>query len=390
MMELPEPDAAARAHSARVAELIHGEIAAAGGMIPFARYMELALYAPGLGYYSAGSTKLGAEGDFITAPELSPLFAQCLARQVFEVLADLGEGGILEVGAGSGIMACELLAELERLEALPDQYAILELSADLRERQQALFEARIPHLLPRIVWLDRLPAPGFTGVVLANELLDAMPVHRVMAGRDTEIHVRSNGEGFTWAEGPLSDARLQERMETLVDELGVDTFRPGYQVEINLAMGAWLAAFAASLARGVILAIDYGYPRREYYLPERTTGTLMCHYRHRAHDDPLILPGLQDITAHVDFTALAEAALTQGLTVAGYTSQACFLLASGLQEIGATLADAPADVRMRLAQQIQHLTLPGEMGEKFKFMALTRGVDIPLRGFSLRDDRGRL
>jgi SAM-dependent MidA family methyltransferase len=387
---LPEPDADARAHSARLVDLISREIETAGGAIPFARYMELALYAPGLGYYSAGSTKLGAAGDFITAPELSPLFARCLARQAYEILDALGGGSLVEAGAGSGLMACELLAELERLDALPEQYAILELSADLRERQQALLRERVPQLMPRVAWLDRLPDRGFNGLVIANELLDAMPVHLVSAGRDAELHVGCRDGRFAWTEGPIADAHLQLRVDALYRELGRENFAEGYRIEINLAMEAWIAAIAAGLERGALLVIDYGFPRREYYHPERRAGTLMCHYRHRAHDDPLILTGLQDITAHVDFTALAECAAAQGLSVTGYTSQAYFLLASGLQEIGAALADLPAGERTQLAQQIQRLTLPGEMGEKFKAIVLTRGLATPLTGFSLRDDRGRL
>ncbi len=388
--ELPEPDADTRAHAERVTAQLRDEIAAAGGAIPFARYMDLALHAPGLGYYSAGSAKLGAAGDFVTAPELSPLFARCLARQAREILAALGGGSIIEAGAGSGVMACELLAELERLDALPAQYAILELSADLRERQRALFTERIPHLLSRIAWLDRLPSKGFTGLVIANELLDAMPVHRVIAGRDAEDYVCWRDGRFAWTEGPLSDAHLSLRVDTLFRELGRERFADGYRIEINLAMEAWIASVAAALERGAILLVDYGYARREYYHPERSGGTLMCHYRHRAHADPLILAGLQDITTHVDFTALAEAATAHGLAVSGYTTQAYFLLASGLQEIGATLADLPTVERMQIAKQIRRLTLPGEMGEKFKAIALTRGLEIPLSGFSLRDERGRL
>ncbi len=387
---LPEPDADARAHGERVTAHIRDAIAAAGGAIPFARYMDLALHAPGLGYYSAGSAKFGEAGDFVTAPELSPLFARCLARQVREILAALGDGGVLEAGAGSGVMACELLAELERLDALPAQYAILELSADLRERQRALFAERIPHLLPRIVWLDRLPARGFTGLVIANELLDAMPVHRVIAGRDAEEYVCWRDGRFAWTEGPLSDAHLDLRVDALYRELGRERFTDGYRIEIHLAIEAWIAAVSSALERGAVLLVDYGYARREYYHPERAGGTLMCHYRHRAHADPLILAGLQDITAHIDFTAVAEAASAHDLSVAGYTTQAYFLLGSGLQEIGASLGDLPTVERMQIAQQIRRLTLPGEMGEKFKVIALARGLEIPLSGFSLRDERGRL
>ena len=388
---LPAPDAVARAHGERLVALIRDEMARAGGSIPFARYMELALHAPGLGYYSAGSAKLGASGDFVTAPEISPLFGRCLARQAGEVLGALGGGAVLEVGAGSGAMACDVLAELERMDALPERYRILEISADLCERQAARIRERIPHLAARVEWLERLPSEGFQGVMIANELLDAMPVHRLVldeSGSLREAYVRWDEDRFAWTTGPLSDERLAPRLDAVFAELGRDSFAPGYCFEVNLAMQAWLASATAALARGVILLIDYGYPRREYYHPQRGAGTLMCHYRHRAHDDPLILPGLQDITAHVDFTALAEAAHAHGLEVAGYTTQAWFLIGSGLQQmVDDAMKDATDLGRARLSQQVQLLTLPGEMGEKFKVLALVRGsVSVP-SGIGMRDDR---
>lgn len=389
---LPAPDPAARAHGERVAAAIRAEIARAGGGIPFARYMDLALHAPGLGYYSAGSTKLGAAGDFVTAPEISPLFGRCIARQAAEVLAMPGGGSILEIGAGSGALACDLLTELERMEALPERYTILEISADLRERQIRRIDERIPHLAARVEWIDRLPSGGFRGLVLANEVLDALPVHRVRvdaAGKLTESCVSWEQDRFVWTWGPSSDARLAPRVEAILTACG--PLAPGYCFEINLELEAWIAAVAAALERGLILLVDYGYPRREYYHPERSGGTLMCHYRHRAHDDPLILPGLQDITAHVDFTAVAEAGTRAGLEVAGYATQAWFLLGSGLQELAARALEGAPDVeRARISHQVQRLTLPGEMGERFKVMALARDLDQLLGGFSLRDERGRL
>jgi SAM-dependent MidA family methyltransferase len=391
-LHLPEPDAAARAHSERLVALIRAEIARAGGRIPFALYMELALYAPGLGYYSAGSVKLGEAGDFVTAPEISPLFAYCLARQCRPVLAAVEPGEILEFGAGSGVLACDLLRELEKLDALPVRYSIVELSADLRARQQSLLRENVPHLMDRVTWHERLPETPLDGVILANELIDAMPVHRlVKQGGWHELYVGwKEDAGFVSEPGPLSDARLAARLRAIFDEVGVDDFEEGYLLEINLAAEAWVAAVAETLAHGMILLADYGQPRRDYYHPQRHAGTLRCHYRHRMHDDPLILTGLQDITADVEFTALAEAAARAGLAVAGYTSQAYFLLGGGLMEWEERLQQADPLARMKLAQQIRRLTLPGEMGERFKVMALARGVDVVLPGFALRDERGRL
>ncbi len=390
---LPPPSPEAQAHSARLQALITAEIAASGGVISFARYMELALYAPGLGYYSAGARKFGAAGDFITAPELSPLFARCLARQCEQVLRALGRADVLEVGAGSGVLVAEMLNALAQLGCLPEHYFILERSADLRERQQALLRERVPQWLERVVWLERLPAAPFRGVVLANELLDALPVHLFTIADDgpRELCVGvgdGDGDGaLTWRTAPLSDPGLQTRLAAIRRTLGEDALPLGYTSEINLAAEAWLGSVAEVLAAGVILLIDYGFPRHEYYHSQRASGTLMCHYRHRAHGDPLFLPGLQDITAHVDFTALAEAALDNELSVAGYTTQGAFLLASGITE---QLAAAGEKEQLQLAQHVKKLTLPHEMGELFKVLALTRGFDEPLLGFAWRDLRGKL
>ena len=377
--------------SLQLCDLIRAEIAAAGGALSFARYMELALYAPGLGYYSAGSQKFGVQGDFITAPEISPLFARCLARQCRQVLNALGGGAILEFGAGSGVLAVELLLELERLDSLPSAYFILELSAELRARQQCLLSQRAAHLLDRIRWLESLPAGGLRGVVLANEVLDAMPVQLFVrsAGALKERCVACEDQGFIWRDVPAG-APLTQAVAALQAALPA-SLPDGYCSEINPALPGWITSLAATLEQGVALLIDYGYPRREYYLPERSAGTLMCHYRHRVHADPLILTGLQDITAHVDFTALAAAGSAAGLTIAGYTTQAHFLLGSGLPELAA--ASDPQDLAAHLAvtDQIKTLTLPGAMGERFKVLALARGLEgLPLRGFALRDLRGRL
>jgi SAM-dependent MidA family methyltransferase len=384
--ELPQPDQAAQAASDALTAMIRDEIERAGGIISFARFIEWALYAPGLGYYSGGSRKFGEGGDFITAPELSPLFSRCVARQCAQILEQLQDSDLLEFGAGSGVMAADILAELERLEQLPQHYFIVELSGELHQRQLETIKTRVPHLAERVVWLDTLPA-SFRGVILGNEVLDAMPVHRFMVAEGI-----AHETGVTWRDGQFADELLvksapavSSALHTLLNEI---PFGDGYRSEINVAAQEWIVTLAAMLDAGAILLIDYGFPRREYYHPQRGEGTLMCHYRHRAHGDPYRFTGLQDITAHVDFTAIAEAAHNHGLHVAGYASQASFLLACGLLEMAAE----PRDVREQVecVSQIKRLTQTEEMGELFKVLALTRAIDSPLLGFALRDDRGRL
>ncbi len=387
LKSLPVPGADARAHGERMVARLQQEMESHGGVITFARFMELALYEPGLGYYSAGSRKFGAEGDFITAPEISPLFSRCLASQVQQVLMALGGGVILEVGAGSGVMAAGILAELERLESLPERYLILELSADLRERQQSLLQERLPQLVERVQWLDSMPKTPLRGVVLANELLDAMPVHRFHVGEEgvEELYVGCAREGFCWERGGVSNEQLAGRLKGIAGRLPV-----GYQSEIGLAIEQWLHSMGEVLEQGLMLLIDYGFPEHEYYHPQRDGGTVMCHYRHRAHPDPLILPGLQDITAHVNFTAVAEAAVAAGMEVYGYTTQAYFLFASGLEQAMQELPDEPL-AQLELARQIKMLTLPEEMGELFKVIGVGKGLaGVPLNGFMLRDLRGKL
>ena len=381
---LPQPSTEECAHSEKLVALIRNEIASDGGAIGFARFMELALYAPALGYYSAGKQKFGDGGDFITAPELSPLFARCVARQCRQILVQLERADILEAGAGSGALAADLLVELEMLGALPDRYFILELSAELRERQARTLKQKAPHLMPRVHWLDTLPDGEFRGVILGNELLDAMPVERFRIYDDgiRQLHVGWENQKLVWKERPANEAICRR-----IQPLGLPS---GYTSEINFHAEAWVGSMARVLKRGVVLLIDYGFPHAEFYHPQRCQGTLMCHYRHRVHDNPLILVGLQDITAHVDFTAVAAAADKAGLSVLGYTSQAAFLLASGLDEIAA--ASDPENTRrhLELTQQIKKLTLPSEMGELYKVIALGRSVDPPLQGFQIQDRRGRL
>ncbi len=380
---LPSPTAEEQVHHDKLMQRLREELAAAGGAMAFDRFMELALYAPGLGYYVAGTRKLGEHGDFITAPELGSLFARCLARPCRSLLAGLGGGDILEAGAGSGVLAADLLLELESLGQLPERYLILELGAELRARQNETITRRAPHLSGRVHWLDDLPV-NFRGMVLANEVLDAMPVTRfkVTPNGVNELYVAWENQGLVWQERPAG-ASLRERVEPL-------GLAPGYTSEINLRAEAWVRRVADSLEQGAMLLIDYGFPRAEFYHPQRVQGTLMCHYRHQAHDDPLRLAGLQDITAHVDFSAIAEAGIDAGLTLLGYTSQAAFLLGGGLEQIMA--ASDPDDVRAHLAltQQVKKLTLPHEMGELFKVLALGRGVREPLPGFTLQDRRARL
>jgi SAM-dependent MidA family methyltransferase len=371
-------------------QFIREEMDRQGGWIPFVRFMELALYAPGLGYYSAGARKFGPEGDFITAPEVSSLFAECLAGQCAQVLEQLGHGNLLELGAGTGALAVDLLKALARQGRLPERYLILEVSADLRERQQRLLKAQLPELRDRVYWLDALPAERIRGVVLANEVLDALPVHRfrIEDGGISEYDVAWEGERFVWHTGVACEVLSQD--VTRLQELLSEPLAPGYTSELNLAVGPWVGSLSALIEAGAMLLIDYGFPRHEYYHPERIEGTLMCHYRHRAHPDPLILVGLQDITAHVDFSAVAECAQGAGLEVAGYTTQAHFLLACGLLEHVQRLSAGDICAAWELAQQVKVLTLPSEMGELFKVIALTRGITGPLLGFTLSDQRGRL
>jgi len=387
--DLPALTGDEAAHSALLEARVREEIERAGGWIGFARYMQLALYEPGLGYYSAGARKLGAAGDFVTAPEVAQVFSRCLAVQCEEVLRTLGGGDVLELGAGSGVMAAALLEELARRDCLPARYRILDVSADLRERQRATLEAAVPHLLDRVEWLDRLPE-GFTGIVVANEVLDAMPVERFVM-RGGTVHAL----GVTWQLGRFewSEARASGALTDAVRAVARDTgaaWPDGYASEINLGLGDWLAALAASLARGVLLFVDYGLPRREFYAAERRDGTLLCHFRHRFHDDPFTRLGLQDLTAWVDFTAVAEAGQASGLDLAGYTTQAHFLIGCGLGEFVADVAGLDVVSRVKLSRQAMVLTLPGEMGERFKAIALAKGYDSPLRGFAVRDLRHTL
>ena len=392
-LDLPELTTDEAAHSERLVACVAAAIARADGWLSFAEFMRMALYEPGLGYYSAGARKFGAAGDFVTAPEVAPVFSRCLAVQCAEVLRELGpDPEVLELGAGSGAMASDLLLELERRQALPARYSILDVSAELRERQRAALAAAVPHLLERVRWLDELPAEPFDGLIVANEVLDALVVERFVV-RDRRVmalgvtHDAASGR-LRLVERPAA-SKLEHAVRRLEAELG-RTFPDGYASEINLGLGDWLRALAATVRRGVLLFVDYGLPRREYYAAERSRGTLLCHFRHRFHEDALARVGLQDITAWVDFTAVAEAAQGAGLDVAGYTTQAHFLIGCGLEDLVAHVADLDLVERVKLSRQAMVLTLPGEMGERFKVIALAKDYDAPLRGFGVRDLRHTL
>jgi SAM-dependent MidA family methyltransferase len=377
LAHLPAPPPEAQAVSAVLQRDIAAVIDASDGWISFARFMELALYAPGLGYYSAGSTKLGSAGDFVTAPELSPLFGRALARQIAQILAS-GIPDVLEVGAGSGKLAAQVLQSLEAMGCLPERYLILEVSADLRERQREHILGHAAHLLERVQWLDVLPGT-LEAVIIANEVLDAMPAHLVRSqeGRIEEIGVVACPAGFERALRPATG-------ELVAAALALD-LPDDYETEINLAARAFVKSIAARITRGAMIFIDYGFPAAEYYHPQRSRGTLMCHYRHHAHDDPYALVGLQDITAHVDFTAIADAGVDAGLRVLGYTSQASFLINCGITELLAQTDAGDVRAYAPLASAAQKLLSPSEMGELFKVIALGRGIEAPLLGFAQGD-----
>jgi SAM-dependent MidA family methyltransferase len=381
---LPVPPDQLRKLSEKLSAIIRDEIRKEGS-IPFSRYMELALYQPGLGYYSAGLHKLGAAGDFVTSPELGSLFAACLARQIEQVAQQLGEYDILEIGAGSGRLSMDILRLLKK-DLLPRHYIILDRSADLRQVQREHINTMAPEWLDRVEWLDRPPDSPWQGVLLANEVIDALVVERFQVSDSSveQLCVAEAANGFKWTSRP-APAALVDALEAL----GVE-FPAPYRSEINLQLAPWLKTMTASMQQGLALFVDYGYPRHEYYLGQRNDGTLICHYQHRAHDDVFFWPGLQDITAFVDFTLLAEASDRCGLQLEGYTSQAMFLLGCGLDQILTEQSAVSDDGGMALNTQTRQLTLPGMMGERFQVMGLGRNLGIDLRGFSLLDLSHRL
>jgi SAM-dependent MidA family methyltransferase len=376
-------------HLARMHEHLAEQIAAAG-WLSFERFMEIALYAPGLGYYSAGAHKLGAGGDFTTAPEVSRLFGACVARQCAEILSALQAGDIVEIGAGSGRLAADILLRLETLGQLPERYCILDISADLRERQRRHFaEVLPPRLQERVHWLDQPPEESFDGLILANEVLDALPVTRFRwySDRVEELGVVIDGDRFAWGARPASPA-VAEACRRLAKAGGA--WDAGYVSEYCPRLTAWTMSVTHSLRTGAALWFDYGLPRSQYYLAERHDGTLLCHFRQRAHSDPLRYPGLQDITAWVDFTLLAEASREAGFTLSGFTTQSQYLAGLRIDQEMQIMAAGNDAEYARLANQARQLMLPGEMGERFKVMAWLRGLDLPLSGFALQDLRHTL
>ena len=374
----------------QLVQAIRQAIAKAGGAVGFDQYMAMALYQPGLGYYAAGSQKFGAAGDFITSPEISPLFAQSLARQVQQVLSNQHQPVVIEFGAGSGILAADLLLELEALNALPEAYWIIEVSAELQARQKATIEQKCAHLLPKVEWLQQLPEQAVNAVVIANEVLDAMPV-TVFEKKHNELFECVVNEQLQW-QIQTANQSLQSAVKNI--EAAIEYSLPeNYRSEFNPSVQPWLSSVNEILKQGLVLLIDYGYEAAQYYSAERNQGTLMCYYRHRAHDDVFYYPGLQDITAFVDFTAVAQAAVEIGFDVMGYTTQAQFLFGCGLPEMFENkMSDAGDNIKaqMSLSQQVKTLTLPSEMGERFKVMALGKDVEPGLIGYSMADFRSRL
>ena len=417
---LPPLSADEQQHSAAVAARLREAVVAAGGWLSFEHFMELALYAPGLGYYSAGSAKIGPGGDFVTAPEISDLFSRCVATQCAQVLSVTG-GEILELGAGTGRMAGAVLESLAAAGVLPDRYSILEVSADLVERQRARLSSLPPSLRERVVWLERLPEKPFRGVVLANEVLDALPCQRFVVGGDGasmsgglaagepaahesaahgppvhesaapgsvvhELGVSLQGDSFI-ERAAIPDAALAGALENLLRELP-QPLSAGYTSEVCLKLEPWIASVGECLERGLILLFDYGLPRSHYYHPQRVNGTLRCHFKQLAHDNPYINVGVQDITAWVDFTRVAEAGVAAGLDVTGFCTQTAFLLATGIESLVGGAVGAVEQAR--LAGEARRLLMPGEMGEAFKAIGLTRDYDGALSGFALQDLRHSL
>lgn len=385
---MPPPTPEERDHSDRVRAAVVGAITAAGGAIRFSDYMGRVLYAPGLGYYSAGSSKLGESGDFVTAPEIGPQFAACLARTCAEALAPIDDGDIVELGGGTGRLAAGILQGMDAIGRMPRRYRILEVSADLRDRQRRLIEEQVPRLAARVEWLDDLP-DRINGVVLANEVLDALPCERFRAGEERPAYLGVGVEAgkFCWKSLP-ADRALCERIDLIGASTG-SRLPAAYVSEWIPGLGPLVSRLANALERGVLLLIDYGLSRRELYREDRDQGSLMCHYRHRAHADPFVFPGLQDITCWVDFTEVAEAGTESGLELEGYTTQAHFLMAAGIGEVSGLDPEDPR-ARAQSAQALRKLLLPGEMGEKFKVIAFSRAWPGSLAGLTGRDLSGSL
>jgi SAM-dependent MidA family methyltransferase len=378
MSSLPIPNAEAQAHSQQLAASIQTHISQHQGWISFANFMQMALYEPQLGYYSGGAKKFGHGGDFVTAPEISPLFAKTLAKQAAQVLAET-QGSILELGAGTGKLALDLLLALQDMNQLPEHYCIMEVSTHLRHIQHETLQGALPvELLQRVVWLDTLPQ-DFAGMIVGNEVLDAIPVHLVHHTPQGlyERGVTFNGH-FAWEDKPLLTG-------SLLEAAGALALPQNYLTEICPAASGLIASLAHALEKGVIMMVDYGFSAREYYHPQRNLGTLMCHYQHYAHTEPLVYVGLQDITAHVDFTSIAHAGVNNDLALAGFCSQAQFLMNCGILDLMSQVSPHDMANYAPLAAAAQKLLSPAEMGDLFKVIAFSKKFDTPLLGFSAGD-----
>ncbi len=410
---LPIPSSEALKHSERLSQLIIQEIEQAGGHIPFRHFMQMALYQPGFGYYVAGQEKFGTDGDFVTAPEISPLFSRCVANHCATIFAELTtivscdensarHATILELGAGSGIMAAGILQHLSMLNCLPDKYLILEPGTELRQRQRETLQQHCPQLLERVQWLQQPPLQPIRGVILANEVIDAMPVELFRVTKNPESEQKTNivisnlqvvyqQDEFRIQPGAAKTEQIENIIQTCLQtwDQHYDGYRPqqDYQSEYNPMLSGWIQSLSNTLMLGEILLIDYGYERNDYYRPERSRGTLLCHYRHHVHDQPLLWPGLQDITCSVDFTAVAEAAEDAGLQLNNYQTQADFLFSSGLESLFNTTLESHPKQQYQLAQQVRTLTLPAEMGERFKVMSLTKGFTSASQAHTLSASR---
>ena len=380
---VPVPDALSLEHSGRATDFIRAKMAVAGGTISVAEFMHHALYAPGLGYYTAGSAKFGSAGDFVTAPEISPVFGRVLAAQCAPVIDDLS-GGILELGAGSGSLAVTMLKKLADLGQLPEAYQILEISPDLTERQRIKIAEEIPDLSSVVSWVSALPE-NFQGVVIANEVVDALPVERfVRTSADIlQLCVGWGDDRFVY-HTRSADGRLRESVLEIEHRIGVK-LEDGYTSEVSLGLRGWLADLLAAVDQGIVFLFDYGVARHEYYAPERYQGWLRCHFRHHAHNEPLIYPGIQDITSWVDFSAVAENAARNGAKIAGFVTQALFLMNSGLENEITDFESLSSTEQVELSRQIKLLTLPSEMGESFKCIGLSKGIVPPSSAFDFGD-----
>jgi len=383
---IPVPTREALAHSARVIAFIERMIATSGGWISFADYMGAALYAPGLGYYVAGARKFGPAGDFVTAPELTTLFGEALAAPIEAVLAQLPHSSVIELGPGTGRLAADVLSALAARDALPERYCLLEVSPELRERQREQLRDRVPDLLPRIKWIDVLPE-RWRGALLANEMLDAVPPH-LIARRDGAWFERGaeiDAAGkFRFADRPLADGSLRDAASARFPGEG------DYASEINPAAQALVRSLALRCDAGALLIFDYGFPASEYYHPQRDGGTVMTHYRHRTVDDPFFLPGLADLTAHVDFSAIAHAGVAGGMSLTGYATQASFLINCGILDALARRGEPQSAAYLREAAAVQKLLSPAEMGELFKALAMSKDIDVDMIGFQGGDQSHRL